>query len=396
MHEDIDLGKYVRVVFTHYRLGLLLFILVALVILGSQLLRPVSYTATTTLFANTPQYQWRFDSRVLPYVQTNKNWQKEFTEVAKDPWLKGVIAETFVDEYGAGMTGTVTVRAGKQTLIHVDATASTPEVAVRLANRWSDIFIDWIDRLYGITLMADPFSAELIDSENTYLAAAEAVREFKARTGIGIASEGQTMLEGYEWLGPMGLELAENSRALAQHKVAVQNLEIVKTRIRDAQNGGASLENLPWELLNVPAISNRGMVSPEDVQALSDDPQRLAALLEVELAAQNSTIQVLEQQIASDQDEITTLSSELDRLVETRIMTKEVYQTIRRKVDEIAVQSKIEGPQLRIMTEASLPVYPKAADWLMVIVLAFVAGAVVSVVGCFAAEFIESRRTANQ
>jgi uncharacterized protein involved in exopolysaccharide biosynthesis len=114
------------------------------------------------------------------------------------------------------------------------------------------------------------------------------------------------------------------------------------------------------------------------------------------LSAHNRVIDTLGDIIARDQEHITQLSTELDRLVEARILTKEVYQTIQRKVDEIAVQSKIEGPLLWVVTEASLPAGPNRSDWAMFGVLALVAGAVIGVAGCFAAEFIENQRPARQ
>ena len=394
MPDDIDLSKYVQVVFRHYKLGLILAVCVALVIVVSQWLQPATYTATTTLFASSPQYQWRFDSRVLPLVQTNKNWQKEFTEVAKDSWLKAEIEAALTERYGESSQGTVAVRAGKQTLVHVDATASTPESAMNLANRWSEEFIEWVDEMYGTAPLADAFSAELVDAENAYMEKVEAVRQYKADTGIGIASEGQTMLEGYEWLGPLGLELAEKNRILAEHTLAVENLEILDEQLQSAQAAGASLESLSWELLNVPAIQDRDQLHIEDVQALFDDAEQIAALIDAEMMAQNNVMATLQDVIADDQDQITQLATELDRLVEARILTKEIYQTIQRKVDEIAVQSEIEGPLLRVITEATLPTGPNRGDWLMIGLLAVVSGAVIGVSGCFVAEFVESRRPA--
>lgn len=395
MQDDIDLGKYVRVVFTHYKFGLLLFVIVALVVAVPQLLRPASYTATATLFARTPQYQWRFDSRVLPFVQVNKNWQKEFSEVAKDPWLKRTIADALVDEYPAGLPGLVTVRAGKQTLIHVDATASTPEEAAQLANRWSEAFVGRIDQMYGTASLADPFSEELAEVGSVYRLTKDAVREFKARTGIGIASEGQTMLEGYEWLGPLGLELAEKNRLLAQHRLAVGNLQVVRDQLQQAQAAGEALDELSWELLNVTSISERGQLTLDVVVTYLEAPEHLASLIDSELTAQNSVVEILEQEIAGDQEEITRLADELDRLVESRILAKETYQTIYRKIDEIEIQSKIEGPLLQVITKAVSPADPKQTDWLMIILSAVVAGGVVGIAGCFAAEFVEARRTTD-
>jgi len=395
MQDDIDLGKYVQVVFKHYKLGLLIFVIVALVVAVPQLLRPASYTATATLFARTPQYQWRFDSRVLPFVEVHKNWQKEFSEVAKDPWLKRAIADALVDEYPTDLPGSVTVRAGKQTLIHVDATASSPEEAAQLANRWSEAFVEWIDRMYGTTSLVAPVSEELTEVESAYRQAESVVREFKARTGLGIASEGQTMLEGYEWLGPLGLELAEKNRMLAQHRLAVESLEIVRGQIQDAQVTGEPLEGLSWELLNVSSISERGQLDVDVVMKHLDDPEHLKGLIDSELNAQESAVKVLEERVAGDQEEIARLIGELDHLVETRILAKEVYQTLQRKVSEIDVQSKIDGPKLQIIREAVSPAAPKQTDWLMIILSAVVAGGVVGIAGCFAAEFVEARRTTD-
>jgi len=182
---------------------------------------------------------------------------------------------------------------------------------------------------------------------------------------------------------------------LAQHRLAVESLEIVRDQIQDAQTTEKTLDGLSWELLNVSSISERGQLDVGVVMKHLDDPEHLKGLIDTELNAQERAVKVLEEGVAGDQQEITRLIGELDHLVETRILAKEVYQTLQRKVDEIDVQSKIDGPKLQVIREAVSPAESKQTDWLMIILSAVVAGGVVGIAGCFAAKFVEARRTTD-
>jgi len=183
---------------------------------------------------------------------------------------------------------------------------------------------------------------------------------------------------------------------LADYRVAIRNLEVLSEQVQDAQAAGASLDGLSWELLDAPTITARGQLQVDSVALLFDEPARVIALIDSELSAQTNALTTLEDEVASDQDEITRLATELDQLVSARILSKEVYQTLQRKVDEIAVQSQVEGPLLALITEASLPTSAGKGDWFMIAVLAVVAGGVIGIVGCFAAEFIENQRAGRQ
>ncbi len=393
MDDELDLSRYLRVLIRHARLGLLVFIMVAGVIVIANLLRPASFTATATLFGG-PQYQWRFDSRLSPNTPVNVNWQRIFLDLAKDPWFQRQIAAEVEKRLSAQDIGTMTVRAGKQSLIHIDVSASTPEDAARLANAWAEAFADQAERLYGTTALSDQFAQELKRWEETYQQAVQAVEDFKARTGVGISSEGAPSLEGYEWLGAMGMELAEHSRQLAAHRQAIANLELLKEQLEQARRDHSSLEGLPWQLLDIPSITARGILTPEAIIQHLDDAGALSDMLASELAAQQAAASALEERVAAEQAELARLSSELDRLVEERNLARENYQTMSRKVSEIDIASRVEGPLVHVVGKALPPEKPASRDWPVVLVLAVAAGAVLGAAACILAELMTRRRPA--
>lgn len=392
MQEEIDLGKYIQPIIAHYRIGLFLFALVAIIIVAVQFVLPRSYQATATLFAAAQQNQWRFDTRLASNSELGKNWAREFLELAKDAWLKEQIANQISPNNNGELDGTVWV-GNRQTLIHVQAVSSTPERAADLANRWSLAYISWVDKMYGTAATSDPILVELDEANKVYQKALQELKTFQAETGIGIAAEGQTMMEGYEWLGPNGLELAAKNRILADHRVAVSNLKMLETQFRAAKQAGQPLKNLPWELLDVAPISTRGVLTPTIAIEQSANPQQLEALLVAEIAVQTQATTALEEDVGKSQKAITDQIEDFDRLVQERIMQRENYTTFRRKVDEIQYQSKIENVELRMLSPAEPPTEPlQAVSWPVVVFLAVCGGAVAGIASCYVAEFLHNRR----
>jgi uncharacterized protein involved in exopolysaccharide biosynthesis len=391
MDDELDLGHYLRILVRHARLGIVVFLLTAGAVLIANLLRPASYTATATLFAGGPQYQWRFDSRLSPNTPVNVNWQKMFLDLAKDPWFRNQIAAQVEARFPGKSIGEMSVRAGKQSLIHIDVTAPTPQEAAKLANAWAEAFANQAEKLYGATALSEPFAQELKRWEEQYQQAVQAVEDFKARTGVGISSEGAPSLEGYEWLGALGLELAERSRQLAAHRQAIANLQLLKEQLEQARRQNSSLESLPWQLLDAPTIAARGILTHEVVAQHLNDAGALAGLLDAELTAQQAAASALEQRLNEDQARLARLSTELDRLVEERNLARENYLTLQRKVSEIEIENRVEGPLVRVVGEAAVPEKRASRDWPVVALLAVIAGAVLGTGACLIAEYLARR-----
>jgi hypothetical protein len=199
------------------------------------------------------------------------------------------------------------------------------------------------------------------------------------------------MLEGYEWLGHLGLDLAEKNRILSAHRVAVASLETLLGQFRDAKQAGRSLNSLPWDSLDAAPIIARGQLSPSIALSQIDTPDKLESGLTSELAAQSQTVKLLEDEIAGKQKEMTSLTTEFDQLVEDRIHTRENYQTIWRKVDEIRTQAATDSIELRVIQAAELPTSPVPIQWPLIGILALAGGGVIGLAGCYVAEFLEHR-----
>lgn len=393
MNDEIDLGHYLRRVLRHFRLGLVLFLLVAGVIMVGNALRPTTYQATATILTAGPQYQWRFDTRVVSNIPVNKNWQQDFVNLVKDPWMKGQIDQMAAQSLGRPIDGNVTVRAGQQIFIHIDATAGSSEDAVALANAWAEAFVAQVERLYGTSALQNPFVRALDEWEQAYSDTIEAARVLKAETGIGIAAVGAgSSSEAYEWLGPLGFQLAQESRLLADSRTAIENLEVLQSQVQSAVEKGGSLDTVSWQLLDVPAIRSRGMLTADTILQQLDDPAGVAAMLDAELTAQRNTVAALEPRLSELQQTASVLSVKLDRIVDERFFVKETYQILRRKVDEITLQQEMEGPIAQVVTRAQEPAQPASKDWPLAALLALVAGVVIGAAGAFLAEAIESRR----
>jgi len=392
MNDEIDLGKYIHVLFKHYRLGVFVSVIVVMLVIAVQLVLPRSYQATATLFAAAQQNQWRFDARLASNNELGKNWAREFLELAKDAWLKEQIAKQISPETDGELDGVVWV-GNKQTLLHVQAVSSTPEKAADLANRWSLAYISWVDKMYGTAATSTPILAELSDVEKRYEKTLAELQSFQARTGIGIAAEGQTMMEGYEWIGPLGLELAQKNRVLAAHKVALSHLRLLNEQFQQARQAGRPLSELPWQLLDVEPIAARAQLTPQIAIEHSKDPQQLEALLAIELDVQTQATQSLQDDLTKSQKQIVDLLEEFDRLVQERILQRENYVTFRRKVDEILYQSRIENVELRMLAPAEPPKEAlQSVQWPLAVFWALAAGAVAGIASCYIADFAEKRR----
>lgn len=395
MDKEIDLGKYVRVVFRHYRFGLLLLILVAGVIVAANMLKPPTYSTSAVLIAKPTIQQWRFESRIQPTYLGNKNWQLEFSELGKDSATRNIVSRLAQQAAGRSLPGSATVRAGRQTLLFVDAVASTPEGAADLANYWARAFVQWIGQVYGPHGMLEPLRDQLALADRVFTQSFTALDAFKAKTGMGIIPKEQASSDGYLWLGHGGYELAERNRQLAAQGLALANVQAFMDEFQRATYSASSeraLEHLPWHLLATEQVIARGYITPETIGEHQGDATFWNTVLPLELEAQTLAYSHLETELGRLQESLTAQSRQFDQLVDEFNLSRENYLTWRRKVDEVQTQIEVNDVELQLIQDASAPAAPVPIRWPVVGASALAAGLVVGIVGCFAIEGIESRR----
>jgi hypothetical protein len=236
----------------------------------------------------------------------------------------------------------------------------------------------------------DSFEAELQVLEARLLEKEGALTEVRARTGL--LSNSNVPDEAMRPSLTMQ-QLNKLTETLADYQLAIQNLDYLRRALAEAQPD-ADLQQLPWEMLAGPVLSQRGIVSMEIVQANQDNPARLASLLQQEQSAVQATADELTTQadqlraaLAADWEEYSITGREFNQ-------ARDLYTIVLRKVNELRLQEQVDPSLLSIVGSSEPTVTHVRAPLFALLATAAIAGLIVGVLLAVLAEW-SSRRKAE-
>lgn len=351
MEEELNLWEYLGAIGRRWPLvvaGVVLAVLAAALLWA---LQPAQYRATASLLVTAPRYEWRFDSDIVPIIDTRRDWQGEVMALAKtrDVLAKALAQVAFPsgqEVEPSELAAHVEAKAGPAGMFYLTVTWSDPERARQLANALAKEVVARARLLYGAGEELILFEASLKEAEARLQEAEAALQAFQGQTGQELLRKGFESLVGYS---TSERELDLLSDELAAHRVALANLDLLLEESRRVLAQGGSPAAFPWQLAQTPVLAARELVT----RTLSlRDPQAVLRLLEEEREAVGAVAQRLEERVLALQSQQAQRTTEYNRLVRERDLAAEAYSTLARKVEELRARQIAEAGNVQVVQEA--------------------------------------------
>lgn len=361
MSEEIDLRLYARALRRRWWIVALFVVAALAAAFVISAVQPKHYEAVATLTATAPRFTWRFDQGIQPLIDTRRDYQREFLAIAKSNDIAAEAAkrlatsEQLASLTPAAILSKVSVRTGDSNTLLVTATADNPQQAAELANEYAQAFVAMGQKLSGVSADLANYRAELEIANQKLSEAEQALTDARIATGFLLVSGTDPNEIEIQNLALRQLDLKTQTLATTQN-----DLQAVRSLIADleAAQTDTDLAQLPWELLDGPVISERGVVSPTWALRLLDDPQALVATLRIEETALAAGASQLEEETAA----LRRQTAEDWRIYSTAArnfgQARDVQTIIARKVSEAEVQERIDPAQLTLVSTAIEPARP--------------------------------------
>lgn len=346
------------------------------------------YQAAATLIATSPRYQWRFDASILPFIDTRRDFQREFLVIGRSSRIAALAAEQLQASgvlpaaAAEDLQAAVTLRTGEGSSIQVLATANTPQQAAAIANAWADAFVQVARELTGVGAELQNYQAELEAAGQRMDQVEQELARVRSETGLFINSDAS---EEQEISNVRRLQLSLVNQQLAEHQADLESLRLLTGRVEQA----GDLAALPWELLAGPALAARGQLTPQSARDLAAQPEQLLALLRSEEQALAVAVEdltrasdALQADLASDWQRYSAVQRQYN-------LAREIYNTMWRKVEEASIQGRIDPSQLSLVSEALPPGAPMQTRRMAQLAVAAVLGLIV---GALAALWLGLRK----
>jgi hypothetical protein len=230
--------------------------------------------------------------------------------------------------------------------------------------------------VYGIGSDLGSFQAEL-EAASQRLAQAEADLT-QARASTGLYATGSDSLEATGPPSALQAQVALLNQRLAEYRADLDSLRYLASLLEEA-SPGTDLEALPWELLAGPVLSQRGRLTLETAGSLLESPEALLAAIREEEAALSQTAEQLSAQSESLQGQLADRWLAFGLAGREYSLARETHDLLRRKVDEAAIQGRVDPGQLLLVSEAVPPPSPVQTRQLAQVAVAGVIGLIVGV-----------------
>jgi uncharacterized protein involved in exopolysaccharide biosynthesis len=411
MEDEIDLRQYVVVLIKYWYWIIGLTIAAAVAGFGVSTFLSPTYQATALVTVAKPRYQLQFDPRFanVPEVAIQGLLQ---SQVRNYPTLatSDEIFQQLAQATGWS-TRDLQIRLEAETnsdpnLLELTVKDKNAEEAAQVANKWAEIFVATVNKLYGGDGELEHFKQQQEEVALTLAKADAALTTFRAENGFGFANSNSnssntnnsvniTMTDAGADPDRFGLL----GRQIQARSILLTNYEEELVRLRQMQGEidllSTSTTNTTSPVLIAGLLSemiNNGVIKEEQafqVKLDTVDPVAALAAMKKALAARVASIEAeitpLQADIASMQAELANKQQQLDQLTRERDVTAETYMTLSRKVQE--TQLDIVNKQVKVASQATAPVRPVSPQRLLNTILAGALGLLIGVFGVFVMEW---------
>jgi capsular polysaccharide biosynthesis protein len=385
MEMEINLQDYVDVILRHWRVVLVVFLTATVVATVVSFVQPSTYEASVTLVEETyefsagPELQLS-DRTVVKLYPTLARTEAVERRVVDE--LEPVLSPA--EKTPSALLTKVTVRGDKDNpaLFEITVRADDPDKAVQIANTWAEQYLQVASGL-GVG-----WTSQLEVVEQTLESAEEELATFERQSGLGLVlsqeGDGTCIL-----LGPRGLEFERRALALAEHRQAHNNLLLLLDKARQAKEASGAIEDLPLQLLNTLAITDRGQLSVDIVRE-QRDLDTLIQMLEDEEGIVAEVVDELATEVEQLQEGLVRDKLELERLTRARDLAEGSYTALANKIQE----SQLFRNSTQILSEAGRAKPVGRSPWLNVIA-AGVWGLLVGIMLALGLEYLRRRRATS-
>ena len=343
------------------------------------LIEPVSYEAEAVLGAQPSKYAWRLDTNFQTIAEDVRvDRRAEYNVFLTDKAISTRLARQVIEKLGDDLPAElrsadqlrrwIDVSNGAGRLVYLSSQAPSAKVAQSLVNAWADVWIAYADAQYGQSADKAKFAAELESARERDRIASETLRDFQARTGIGLEMGGNLTALGDGSLAAgmpiLQQQLVLNNSALADYRVALARLRLLADQVERAITSRGSFGDLALEVLDLPLLVERGQLTRGAVAGLGGSLASLRSALAEETASIESTAGRLEQETVELQTTFAGLLLERDVLVRDKGLAEETLRALERKLAEIPIQQEVAGPPLVLLSPAPQPTSPATPNWL--------------------------------
>jgi len=391
--EEIDLARTLRVL-RRYWWCVTICVFVAVIVAGAiAMTRTPVYEATVTLFEPAyrlqtgPSFQSLDDKpgsaiRLYPTLAKNEEIAERVVEA-----LASILPPDERDP--KALLSLVRVDEDKQNpaIFYIKARSSSPSLAQEIANGWAGEYVALVagqPERYMPEFLA--IQGRLAAAESKLNAAQEALARFEEETGLGLITAGGEIitagLDPYAFYGERGKILEAKIATLANHRIAQDALRLLLEKLREAKTTGMSdASALPWELLSVDAILERGVISPTLMAQQGHDLDALIGQLEREETVMAEVTEELSGEVTELRGELLLDKIQYDILQRDAGAALDEYHALVNK----SLELKTSAEMVQIIQPATTPKRPHEERPVVVdIAAAGVLGLLVGVLGAFA------------
>lgn len=394
MEEEIDLRKYILVLFKFKYWIVGLTIIAALAGLGGSFLIEPTYEAAALVAITKPRYNMQFDPRFStddfqpPY--------KAYLDLAMGDALIAQLVEDLKDGLDGqeqsvrAIRGMLEASPGSDpSIVRLIARNGDAERAALVANRWGELFVNHVNELYGQS-QADLtfFDTQLAGARAVLAQTEQDLIIFQATNESAIL---QTQLDAKQAALQAYLDAALSLRLLIQDAQSLQH----RLRAQDPTSPVLQNDELTMLLLAI------------DIQAKSDIPVELQVsgqqastsktvgeqlvLLADLIQSLQSKLKVVEQEAVALEPDILHLQeaservkTEYDRLIVAKTVAQETVLTLSHKAAEARIAAQDEGGDARLASTAVTPDTPISPRKMTNVAIAGTCGLLVGVFGALA------------
>ncbi len=457
--DEIDLRQYIVVLFKHWLWIVAVTVLAAVVaFVVSSFLSP-TYQADANVIILKSKTEISFEPKFQTTVDdqlNQKGYQDTLVSLVSNSDLTASVMQQAGDILPAEAQNIFVLQKKVEAtssgdVIAIQVKDRSPEVAARLANIWAELYVDYVNTLYG-----NGQEGLLLEVQNQAADVGEAYRQAQVTWETFLSDNQQASLEREIAVKKDQIQSLRDQAARAEKvplylyslkqnevrqllETKYAKLQLVEAWLTDAQtmriqlaqpaesgsaNAGdvlalmflrskvlASSSNMPVQLqLNltdiatdtvsladvdslITVIQARKVALEEDIAALSDEVAAFSADIayEPQSADVAATINQLDIELQELEAEFERQVAQRRELKQARDLTWENYTTIQRKLSEVQLASQITDSQVRLAARAVAPQKPISPRRLMNTAVAGALGLMLSVFGVFAVEYWQNQ-----
>ncbi|RMG91919.1 MAG: hypothetical protein D6706_17670 [Chloroflexi bacterium] len=404
MNEDVlDLYKYLKLLFSKWKVILGGTILAAITAFIVSYLLPPTYEATALVVITNTGERVQFDPRFQDII--NEQSLSAYPELANsDEILQELLVQlepppTDVDTIDTLKNMVSASAGGDPSLIRLTVKSSNPAEAARIANLWAELFVAKINELFnnpGDT-QVQAFTVQLEAAQQNLEESEQALIDFQAHNKISILQNQLQVL------------LSTQADYLAQQQeifVLLQDIENLRSLLEQGkeQDIVSFADQITALLLQIRAFDNKQanegdtfplqlqLTSAEELTVSNRNEQvayldSLARTLQARQAQVEQRLNELEPQILLLQQQKQAATAEFSQLTNERDIAQETYTALARKVEEAKIEAQGIESTVRVGSKAVVPTKPVAPRVMVNTVLAGIVGLFTSIGIVFAVEF---------